>query len=67
VTTPDVRVINADSVEMDSDQFARAVGQEVAEMLERPLVREVERDADGRPIRVTERRMPAEPEEEPAE
>jgi phage portal protein BeeE len=56
VTTPDVRVINADSVEMDTSEFARAVGGEIAEIMARPIIREVERDEDGRPIRVVERR-----------
>jgi hypothetical protein len=54
---PDIRVINADSVDMDASEFAGAVAAEMREVFDYPIVREVERDADGRPIRVVERRV----------
>ena len=56
VTSPPVQIINADSVDMDSAQVAAAISAEMRDIFDRPLIREVERDEHGRPIRVIEHR-----------
>jgi HK97 family phage portal protein len=64
VTSPDVKITNAENMTMDSTELAGAVavemeklGEAVEEMLNRPVERTVERDKDGRPMRVTERKL----------
>ena len=56
VTSPPVQIINAESVDMDSAQVAAAISAEMRDIFDRPLIREVERDENGRPIRVIEHR-----------
>jgi hypothetical protein len=56
VTSPPVQIINADSVDMDSAQVAATIAAEMRDIFDRPLIREVERDENGRPIRVIEHR-----------
>ncbi|MGE5228142.1 MAG: phage portal protein, partial [Deltaproteobacteria bacterium] len=64
VNTPEMRMIHADTMTMDSTELAGAVaaemeklGANVEEMLNRPVERMVERDPDGRPVRVVERKL----------
>lgn len=48
--------VTADKVDIDGRDVGAQLAADVRDVLERPTVREIERDGEGRPVRVVERR-----------